>query len=152
MKTYPVLDLQATGERIKKLRMERRMSVTDICNYMGFENPQAVYKWQRGETLPTVDNLFALSYLFETPMENILCAKESRERDSFLLYKEFAFMRIPYKVKNSLCSKRCAAREKEVVALQLARARSVRRDAHFYFIKNFAPVLNLWFNDRQELH
>ena len=88
MKTYPVLDLQATGERIKKLRMERRMSVTDICNYMGFENPQAVYKWQRGETLPTVDNLFALSHLFETPMENILCSKESRERDSFLLYKK----------------------------------------------------------------
>ena len=83
MKRYPVLDLQATGERIKKLRVEKRMSVADICEYMGFENPQAVYKWQRGETLPTVDNLYALSYLFETPMENILCSKESCLQDSF---------------------------------------------------------------------
>lgn len=76
MKTYPILDLQATGNRIKKIRSEKQISVTDICRYMGFENPQAVYKWQRGEALPTVDNLFALSRLFETSIENILCERE----------------------------------------------------------------------------
>lgn len=76
MKTYPILDLQATGNRIKKIRTEKQISVTDICRYMGFENPQAVYKWQRGEALPTVDNLFALSRLLETSIENILCVKE----------------------------------------------------------------------------
>lgn len=84
MKNYPILDLQATGEQIKRLRVEKRMSVTDICEYMGFENPQAVYKWQRGESLPTVDNLFALSRLFETPIDNILCEKEAEASFYFL--------------------------------------------------------------------
>lgn len=79
MKNYPILDLQATGEQIKKLRVQKRMSVTDICEYMGFENPQAVYKWQRGESLPTVDNLFALSRLFDTPIDNILCEKKEAQ-------------------------------------------------------------------------
>lgn len=65
--------MQATGNRIKEIRMEKHISVNEICEYMGFENPQAVYKWQRGESLPSVDNLFALSRLFDTSMENILC-------------------------------------------------------------------------------
>ena len=79
MKNYPILDLQATGEQIKKLRLQKRISVADVCEYMGFENPQAVYKWQRGESLPTVDNLFALSRLLETPIDNILCEREEAE-------------------------------------------------------------------------
>ena len=83
MKIYPILDLQATGRQIKRIRMEKQISVADICAYMGFENPQAVYKWQRGETLPSVDNLFALSRLFETPIDNILCEREEAEASFF---------------------------------------------------------------------
>ncbi len=70
--TYPVLDIQATGERIRELRIEHDMRVEDISAYMGFESVQAVYKWQSGKSLPTVDNLFALSRLFEVPIEEIL--------------------------------------------------------------------------------
>jgi len=39
---------------------------------MGFESQQAVYKWQRGESLPSVDNFYALSRLFGTTMDDIL--------------------------------------------------------------------------------
>ena len=93
MKTYPVLDLQATGRKIKQIRMEKHISGNDICRYMGFENPQAVYKWQRGETLPSVDNLYALSHLFETSMENILCQREEASASSFyfLMFKCIVF-------------------------------------------------------------
>ena len=80
---YPILNMNATGKRIKKLRMDRQISVMDICEYMGFENPQAVYKWQRGETLPSVDNLFALSRLFDTTVDDILCEKEEVCASSF---------------------------------------------------------------------
>ena len=90
MKNYPILDLQATGEQIRKLRIQNRISVADVCEYMGFENPQAVYKWQRGESLPTVDNLFALSRLFETPIDNILCETEEAEA-SFLFWKNLNY-------------------------------------------------------------
>ncbi len=87
---YPILDPQATGKRIKRIRMEKQLSVTDICDYMGFENPQAVYKWQRGESLPSVDNLFALSRLFETPIDNILCEKEEALASSSIFRKSLA--------------------------------------------------------------
>ena len=42
---------------------------------MGFATPQAIYKWQRGETLPTVENLAALAHILEVDMEDILVAK-----------------------------------------------------------------------------
>ena len=73
---FPIIDLCATGNRIKELRKQNNISVKEISEYMGFENPQAVYKWQRGEFLPSVDNLYALSRLFGTTMEEILCQRE----------------------------------------------------------------------------
>lgn len=85
---YPVLDLKATGERINQLRKDNNLRVTDVAEYMGFESTQAVYKWQRGESLPTVDNLYALSRLLNTSVDDILIGEKERDDDpsiSFLL-------------------------------------------------------------------
>ena len=73
---YPVIDLKATGARIRQLRIEHRVKVEEIAEYMGFESEQAVYKWQRGDSLPTVENLYALSVFFNTTIEDILCEIE----------------------------------------------------------------------------
>ena len=75
MKRFPVIDLAATGENIIRLRQARGLTVRDVQAYFGFEEPQAIYKWQRGKSLPTVDNLYALSDLLEVPMNDILVSK-----------------------------------------------------------------------------
>lgn len=69
---YPVLNAKATGARIKELRKAHHLKVEDVANFMGFESVQAVYKWQRGDSMPTVDNLYALSRLFGTSVDDIL--------------------------------------------------------------------------------
>jgi transcriptional regulator with XRE-family HTH domain len=69
---FPVIDMGATGRKIKALREHNGYSVQDIHEYVGFDQPQAIYRWQRGETLPSVDNLSALSSLLGEPMKNIL--------------------------------------------------------------------------------
>lgn len=71
-KMFPVIDLVATGENITRLRKSRGLSVRDLQNWFGFEEPQAIYKWQKGKSLPTVDNLYALGTLLDVPMEEIL--------------------------------------------------------------------------------
>ena len=71
---YPVIDLSATGENILRMRESRGFSVRDLQQFFGFDAPQAIYKWQRGQTLPSVDNLFALSALFQVPIDDILIA------------------------------------------------------------------------------
>ena len=76
-KSFPVINPVATGEIIMKLLKERNLTVRDVQSYFGFEEPQAIYKWQRGQSLPSVDNLYALGYLFEVPIETILIPFES---------------------------------------------------------------------------
>ena len=39
------------------------------------ESPQAVYCWQRGRNLPSVDNLYAISKLWGVSMNDILVEK-----------------------------------------------------------------------------
>ena len=71
-KMFPVIDPVATGENIVRLRRSRGLSVRDLQLWFGFEEPQAIYKWQKGKSLPTVDNLYALGALLGVPMEEIL--------------------------------------------------------------------------------
>lgn len=72
VKQYPVIDLAATGRNISRLRIERGLSVKQMQAFFGFEEPQAIYRWQWGKSLPSVDNLYALSVLFEVPMDEII--------------------------------------------------------------------------------
>ena len=69
---YPVIDLAATGANIARLRKASGLSVSELQEYFGFEAPQAIYKWQRGECLPSTDNLYALSWLLQVSIEEIL--------------------------------------------------------------------------------
>ena len=85
---YPVLDARATGARIRELRVANHLKVEDVARFMGFESEQAVYKWQRGDSLPTVDNLYALSILLRTTVDDILRGKEEKdENPSLPLFK-----------------------------------------------------------------
>ena len=69
---FPVIDPIATGKNILSLRKEKGLTVRNLQEYFGFEEPQAIYRWQYGKTLPSVDNLYALSVILEVPMERIL--------------------------------------------------------------------------------
>ncbi len=69
---FPVIDIPATGTNINRLRKEKGYSAQQVADFMGFAFPGAVYKWERGETLPSVDNLYALSRLLEVPIDEIL--------------------------------------------------------------------------------
>lgn len=62
----------ATGENIIRLRKANGLSVHELQHYFGFEEPQAIYKWQQGKCLPSVDNLYALSRLLGVSMNEIL--------------------------------------------------------------------------------
>ena len=77
-KQFPVIDPIATGKNIIRLRVERGMSVRDLQAYFGFEEPQAIYKWQQGTCLPSVENLFALGALFYSPREYTLVPRTSK--------------------------------------------------------------------------
>ena len=71
----PMVDMKHTGENIVSLRRRKGLTVRDIQCLLGFTTPQAIYKWQRGETLPTIENLAALACILCVPMEEILAVE-----------------------------------------------------------------------------
>ena len=79
MKEFPVLNTAATGARIRELRKNHKLTVEQVRDFLGLESTQSIYKWQRGDSMPTIDNLYALSTLFETSVDDILIG--SREED-----------------------------------------------------------------------
>ena len=97
---FPVIDQIATGKNILSLRKEKGLSVKDLQEYFGFEEPQAIYRWQYGKTLPSVDNLYALSALLDVPMERIL-VPVSNKKDVYDMKKQqeipaaFVFLDVP---------------------------------------------------------
>lgn len=69
---YPVIDVTATGLNIANLRSAAGYTVKDLQSILGFANPQAIYKWQNGINLPTVDNLVILAEVFGVKVDDIL--------------------------------------------------------------------------------
>ncbi len=87
MTAYPCIDVQETGRRIRVFRERKGLSVMDVAKYMGFENPQAVYHWQSGKALPSLDNMYALSILLGVTINEIIVIMEEDEQSSFLNYE-----------------------------------------------------------------
>ena len=72
MFNMPTIDLVATGNNITKLRVAAGLTVRDLQDIFGFATPQAIYKWQHGTAMPTIDNLVVLAAIFEVTVDQIL--------------------------------------------------------------------------------
>ncbi len=68
----PTIDMVKTGENIIKLRKEKGLSVKNLQDSFGFSTPQAVYKWQQGLCMPSLDNLVLLASIFNVRIDDIL--------------------------------------------------------------------------------
>ena len=66
------INVEKTGNNITRLRKLKGLSVRNIQEALGFNNPQAIFKWQRGESLPSLDNLVILSQVLGASLEEIL--------------------------------------------------------------------------------
>ncbi len=72
MANMPVIDMVRTGQNIGRLRKQAGLSVKDLQDVFGFATPQAIYKWQQGAALPTLDNLVVLVAVLQVRMDDIL--------------------------------------------------------------------------------
>ena len=70
-----VVDMKRTGRNITALRQRRGIAVRDLQEMLGIATPQAIYKWQRGETLPSIENLAALACILGVTIDEILAVE-----------------------------------------------------------------------------
>lgn len=69
----PIIDIKETGKNIERLRKLNGIKVSELEEAFGYTvTYQAIYKWQRGESLPSIDNLVALASMFKCNVDQIL--------------------------------------------------------------------------------
>lgn len=77
MFTMPTIDMAATGRNITRLRKEAGLTVRDLQDIFGFATPQAIYKWQHGTAMPTIDNLVVMAAVFGVTIDEILVVDDN---------------------------------------------------------------------------
>ena len=76
MHTWPVVDMTATGRNIVRLRKQAGLTVRELQDVFGFSNPQAIYKWQRGQAMPTLDNIVILAAALGVGVDDIIVCND----------------------------------------------------------------------------
>lgn len=74
----PVVNKKETGLKLRKIMDEKGFSVKDIQRYLELGSVQSVYHWLNGISMPTVDNLYALSELFQMSMDEMICGNRKK--------------------------------------------------------------------------
>lgn len=82
---YAKLDMKKTGENIRRLMKEKGYSVSYLQKYLKLSTTQSIYHWFQGRNLPSVDNLYALSALFQVPIDAML---EGNRREKYGFCRE----------------------------------------------------------------
>ena len=76
MNNMPIIDMAATGMNITRLRINAGLTVRDLQAIFGFSTPQAIYKWQHGDAMLTLDNIVVLAAVFGVTVDAILVYKD----------------------------------------------------------------------------
>ena len=71
-KSRTVIDMKKTGQNIRRLMIIKGLKVKDLQGHLGLSTPQSIYHWFDGRSLPTVDNLYALSDLFCVTVDSLI--------------------------------------------------------------------------------
>ena len=65
----PLIDKRATGNQLRRLMDTRGITVKDVQQYLELGSVQSIYHWLNGSSMPTIDNLYALSELFQVTID-----------------------------------------------------------------------------------
>ena len=68
----PEYDMEVVGKNLKRLRENKALTVEEVREYLRLGSVQAVYKYERGESYPQADTMFALMQLYGASVEDIV--------------------------------------------------------------------------------
>lgn len=68
----PIIDVAATAANIKACRIRAGYSVREIQNIFNFSSPEAVYAWEKGKNLPTIDNMIVIASVYGVTIDQIV--------------------------------------------------------------------------------
>jgi len=73
------LDMGRSGQLLNYVIRKRGYTVSEIQKELGLACPQPVYRWLRGQTMPSIDNLYSLSKILKIHMDDLVVSGQDRE-------------------------------------------------------------------------
>lgn len=68
----PIIDVAATAANIKACRIRAGYSVREIQNIFNFSSPEAIYSWEKGKYIPSIDNLIVIASVYGVTIDQIV--------------------------------------------------------------------------------
>ena len=91
-----VLDMEKTGQHLKKIMLAKGLTVKDVQTHLKLSTPQSIYHWFDGKSMPTIDNLYALSDLFHMPVDAMLVGNRQYHYNPVLLDDRYRRLMVYY--------------------------------------------------------
>ncbi len=82
MAIAPTINMHETGANIKALIKSKGLKVADVQVMCGFNTPQAIFKWMRGDALPTIDNMVILAHILGVTIDQIIIINKTVPSDA----------------------------------------------------------------------
>lgn len=76
------IDVIQTGKKLESIIRGNNCRISDLQRILNLSCPQPIYRWMYGQILPSVDNLYMLSRIFEMHMEDMLVARGTETNES----------------------------------------------------------------------
>lgn len=77
---FPIIDKKRTGKQIRRIMEQKNITVKQLQVYLNLACVQSVYHWLEGSSMPTIDNLYAMSVLFEVSIDDMVCGNREYAR------------------------------------------------------------------------
>lgn len=86
--TIPVIDVENTSTRLKNIREQRGIKVSELQKLFNMTNPQSIYNWENPtvKNLPRIDNLVILAKFYDVKLDDLIVIRE--EETEYLTVSE----------------------------------------------------------------
>lgn len=69
------IDMSGTGKKIKAQMVCADLTARDIADACDLANPNAVWRWQKGQIMPTIDNLVIMADACGCKVDDLIAVK-----------------------------------------------------------------------------
>lgn len=69
------IDMITTGQNIRTKMADAGLSAKDIAGACCLANPNAVWRWQKGQTVPALDNLVIIAQACGCRLDDLVAVK-----------------------------------------------------------------------------
>ena len=84
---FPTINKKETGVNLRRIMDMKSIKPRDIQEYLGLGCVQSIYRWLDGVSMPTVDNLYAISKMLQVPMDSIVCGNARTTEEQMNAYE-----------------------------------------------------------------